>query len=205
MTNEIQRFALEHQRLGIPIIYGIDAVHGHNNVLGATMFPHQFGLGATLRPRLARELASRHRAAMSGRPESTGTSRPVRRHSARPALGPLLRAVRRGPVLGRRARWPRPSTACRAGTWAPGPGRRDRSSTSSATRLPTAASDRDERDDLTERELRDDPPAFVHPRRRRRRRDRDDQLRLGERRAGARVRGADHRGCCARSSASRAS
>jgi beta-glucosidase len=58
MTNKIQQFALAHQRHGIPIIYGIDAVHGHNNVLGATMFPHQFGLGATYDTRLARDLAS---------------------------------------------------------------------------------------------------------------------------------------------------
>lgn len=31
---------------GIPIIYGIDAVHGNNNVYGATIFPHNIGLGA---------------------------------------------------------------------------------------------------------------------------------------------------------------
>ncbi len=31
---------------GIPIIYGVDAVHGHNNVLNATIFPHNIGLGA---------------------------------------------------------------------------------------------------------------------------------------------------------------
>jgi len=33
-------------RLGIPIIYGVDAVHGHNNIYGATLFPHNIGLGA---------------------------------------------------------------------------------------------------------------------------------------------------------------
>src|SRR5216684_2063755 len=33
--------------LGIPLLYGIDAVHGHNNVLGATIFPHNIGLGCT--------------------------------------------------------------------------------------------------------------------------------------------------------------
>jgi beta-glucosidase len=33
--------------LGIPMIYGVDAVHGHNNVRGATIFPHNIGLGAT--------------------------------------------------------------------------------------------------------------------------------------------------------------
>ncbi|CAI9766306.1 unnamed protein product [Fraxinus pennsylvanica] len=34
-------------RLGIPMIYGIDVVHGHNNVYKATIFPHNVGLGAT--------------------------------------------------------------------------------------------------------------------------------------------------------------
>jgi beta-glucosidase len=33
-------------RLGIPLIYGVDAVHGHSNVRGATIFPHNIGLGA---------------------------------------------------------------------------------------------------------------------------------------------------------------
>lgn len=33
-------------RLGIPLIYGVDAVHGHSNVHGATIFPHNIGLGA---------------------------------------------------------------------------------------------------------------------------------------------------------------
>ena len=34
-------------RLKIPLIYGIDAVHGHNNIDGATVFPHHIGMGAT--------------------------------------------------------------------------------------------------------------------------------------------------------------
>ncbi|XP_027089681.1 lysosomal beta glucosidase-like [Coffea eugenioides] len=34
-------------RLGIPIFYGVDAVHGNNNVYGTTIFPHNIGLGAT--------------------------------------------------------------------------------------------------------------------------------------------------------------
>src|SRR5579884_2775221 len=38
MTNAIQRYAVRHSRLHIPILYGADAVHGHNNVLGATLF-----------------------------------------------------------------------------------------------------------------------------------------------------------------------
>ncbi|MEW9553159.1 glycoside hydrolase family 3 N-terminal domain-containing protein [Nonomuraea sp. NPDC050783] len=34
-------------RLQVPLIYGVDAVHGHNNVTGATIFPHNVGMGAT--------------------------------------------------------------------------------------------------------------------------------------------------------------
>ncbi|MGY0234348.1 glycoside hydrolase family 3 N-terminal domain-containing protein [Longispora urticae] len=41
--------------LQIPLIYGIDAVHGNNNLLGATVFPHNLGLGATRDPALVKE------------------------------------------------------------------------------------------------------------------------------------------------------
>jgi beta-glucosidase len=40
----------------IPIIFGIDAVHGHSNVVGATVFPHNIGLGATRDPKLIRRI-----------------------------------------------------------------------------------------------------------------------------------------------------
>lgn len=46
LVNGIQKGSLS-TRLGIPMIYGIDAVHGHNNVYNATIFPHNVGLGAT--------------------------------------------------------------------------------------------------------------------------------------------------------------
>ncbi|KAL4395888.1 hypothetical protein AHAS_Ahas01G0036900 [Arachis hypogaea] len=46
MIDGFQKSALK-SRLGIPIIYGLDAVHGNNNVYGATIFPHNVGLGAT--------------------------------------------------------------------------------------------------------------------------------------------------------------
>ncbi len=39
-------------RLKIPLLYGIDAVHGHNNIEGAVIFPHHIGLGATHDPKL---------------------------------------------------------------------------------------------------------------------------------------------------------
>jgi beta-glucosidase len=47
-VNMFNNFAEESlkTRLGIPVIYGIDAVHGHNNVLNATILPHNVGLGA---------------------------------------------------------------------------------------------------------------------------------------------------------------
>ncbi|MBT6182203.1 MAG: glycoside hydrolase family 3 protein, partial [Halieaceae bacterium] len=41
---------------GIPIIWGTDAVHGHNNVMGATLFPHNIGLGATRDPELVSQI-----------------------------------------------------------------------------------------------------------------------------------------------------
>jgi beta-glucosidase len=40
----------------IPIIWGSDAVHGHNNVIGATIFPHNIGLGAMRDPALIRQI-----------------------------------------------------------------------------------------------------------------------------------------------------
>jgi len=44
-------------RLAIPVLYGVDAVHGHNNVLGAVVFPHNVGLGCTRNARLVEEAA----------------------------------------------------------------------------------------------------------------------------------------------------
>lgn len=40
----------------VPLIYGIDAVHGHNNIVGATIFPHNIGLGAARDPDLIRRI-----------------------------------------------------------------------------------------------------------------------------------------------------
>lgn len=45
-VNELKKAALE-TRLGIPLLYGVDAVHGNNNVVGTVIFPHNIGLGAT--------------------------------------------------------------------------------------------------------------------------------------------------------------
>ncbi|WP_132189703.1 MULTISPECIES: glycoside hydrolase family 3 N-terminal domain-containing protein [Kribbella] len=52
----IDGFQLNAQatRLQVPLIYGVDAVHGHNNVIGATLLPHNIGMGATRDPELSR-------------------------------------------------------------------------------------------------------------------------------------------------------
>ena len=55
MYDRFQKVALS-TRLGIPIIYGIDAVHGHGNVVGATIFPHHIGLGCTNNPKIVEEV-----------------------------------------------------------------------------------------------------------------------------------------------------
>ncbi|XP_009801866.1 uncharacterized protein [Nicotiana sylvestris] len=57
MVNELQKGALS-TRLGIPMIYGIDAVHGHNNVYNATIFPHNIGLGVTRDPNLLKRIGA---------------------------------------------------------------------------------------------------------------------------------------------------
>lgn len=56
MLDEYHARALT-SRLGIPLLYGVDAVHGHNNVIGAVIFPHNIGLGATRDPELVAEVA----------------------------------------------------------------------------------------------------------------------------------------------------
>ncbi|HWD81731.1 MAG TPA: glycoside hydrolase family 3 N-terminal domain-containing protein [Kribbella sp.] len=53
MIDTFQRNA-QATRLQIPLIYGVDAVHGHNNVVGATILPHNIAIGATRDPDLAR-------------------------------------------------------------------------------------------------------------------------------------------------------
>ncbi|MDQ3664560.1 MAG: glycoside hydrolase family 3 protein, partial [Actinomycetota bacterium] len=56
MVDRFQRAALQ-TRLGIPLLYGVDSVHGHGNLHGATVFPHNIGLGASRRPALVARAA----------------------------------------------------------------------------------------------------------------------------------------------------
>lgn len=57
MVRAFQEGALQ-SRLAIPLIYGVDAVHGHSNVVGATIFPHNVALGAARDPALVEAIAA---------------------------------------------------------------------------------------------------------------------------------------------------
>nr|AEP33568.1 b-1,4-glucanase [Gossypium tomentosum] len=57
MINDFQKGSLA-TRMQIPMIYGIDAVHGNNNVYKATIFPHNIGLGATRDPKLVKKIGA---------------------------------------------------------------------------------------------------------------------------------------------------
>ncbi len=55
MVDSYQEAALS-SRLGIPMLFGVDAVHGHSNVFGTTIFPHNIGLGASRNPDLIEKI-----------------------------------------------------------------------------------------------------------------------------------------------------
>nr|AEP33580.1 b-1,4-glucanase [Gossypium gossypioides] len=57
MINDFQKGSLA-TRMQIPMIYGIDSVHGNNNVYKATIFPHNIGLGATRDPKLVKKIGA---------------------------------------------------------------------------------------------------------------------------------------------------
>ncbi|KAJ1293594.1 hypothetical protein BS78_01G080600 [Paspalum vaginatum] len=86
MISDFQKACLS-TRLGIPMIYGIDAVHGHNNVYGATIFPHNVGLGATRDPDLVKRIGA-------------ATALEVRATGIQYAFAPCI-AVCRNPKWGR--------------------------------------------------------------------------------------------------------
>ena len=60
------RAASQKTGAGIPILFGVDAVHGHSNLPGATIFPHNIGLGAARDPDLIRRIGAVTAAELSG-------------------------------------------------------------------------------------------------------------------------------------------
>ena len=96
--NTIQHYAIEHSRLHIPVIYGVDAVHGFGHPYQATLFPQSIGMGATWDTELARGRRRRNApAAARDRRELELRARAGPR--PRQPLGPLLRDVGRGAAL----------------------------------------------------------------------------------------------------------
>src|SRR5918912_1260381 len=61
LYNTVQHYAIEHSRLHIPILYGVDAVHGFGHPTAATLFPHEIGMGATWDPPLAKDVGAAQR------------------------------------------------------------------------------------------------------------------------------------------------
>lgn len=57
VITQIQNVATKETRLGIPVVYGIDAIHGATYLVEGTMFPQGIGLAATWNPQLARHMA----------------------------------------------------------------------------------------------------------------------------------------------------
>jgi len=87
VMRSIQQVAVEETRLGIPVLYGIDAVHGANYTREAVLFPQNIGLAATWNPALAEETAAI-------------TARDVRASGIPWNFAPVL-------DMGREPRWPR--------------------------------------------------------------------------------------------------
>ena len=113
-TETLQKRALG-TRLGIPLIYGIDAVHGHSNVRGAVVFPHNIGMGCTRNPKLVEEAVSDHGARGRGHRHALEL-RALHRRAAGRSLGPHLRGLRRDSGAGRDAWRPPPCAGSRAPT-----------------------------------------------------------------------------------------
>ncbi len=68
LVGEFRAVSMKPQANGvaIPIVFGVDAVHGHNNVPGATLFPHNIGLGAARDPELIQRIGAVTAAEIAG-------------------------------------------------------------------------------------------------------------------------------------------
>jgi len=74
LYDRLQGYALR-TRLQIPILYGVDAVHGHNNVRDAVIFPHNIGLGCTRDAALVERVAGLRRKSAVGEPDAGSLAR----------------------------------------------------------------------------------------------------------------------------------
>ena len=111
MYDRYQSRALK-TRLRIPLLYGVDAVHGHNNVIGATVFPHNIGLGCTRDAKLVESSRAHHRGRGEGDGDQLGLLS-LRHRSAGHPLGPDLRGIQREPGRGEAPRRGRDARSAR--------------------------------------------------------------------------------------------
>ncbi|MDQ8030138.1 MAG: glycoside hydrolase family 3 N-terminal domain-containing protein, partial [Brevundimonas sp.] len=58
LSRAFRQAAADRPGAAIPLMFGIDAVHGHNNIVGATLFPHNIGLGAARDPDLIERIGA---------------------------------------------------------------------------------------------------------------------------------------------------
>ena len=103
--NEVQRWALEHTRLGIPVLFHEESLHGYM-AKPATMFPQAIGAGEQLRPG-SDACSQRSDRARGSRAWRAARALAGGRRRSRPALGPHRGNLRRG-SLPRRQNWASP-------------------------------------------------------------------------------------------------
>ncbi len=96
LTNAIQKFFIDESRLGVPVIFHEECLHGHA-ARDATSFPQPIGLAATFDPD-ARGIAVHHDGRRSARARDAPGVDASRRRGARSALGTRRRDLWRGPV-----------------------------------------------------------------------------------------------------------
>ena len=101
MVDSYQEAALGTE-LGIPLLYGVDSVHGHGNLQGATVFPHNIGLGATRNAEAGRDDRPHH-GDRDPRDRPAVGVRAVRVRRPRRPLGSDLRELQREPRPGHEA------------------------------------------------------------------------------------------------------
>ena len=181
--NMIQQYAIKNSRLHIPLIFGVDAVHGFGHPWQAPLYPQSIGMGATWDPAQRRSRAARPPRARCARPAGTGTSPPCRTW---PATTGGAAPTRPGPRSRRwRRRWaPRTSRACspvRQGA------RRGRDGQALRRLLAVDQRPRPQRGAAAAELPAERDPAVLRRWDRRRRADGDGRLRLDQRRSGDRV------------------
>ena len=201
LYNTVQRYAIEHSRLHIPILYGVDAVHGFGHPTDATLVPHEIGQGASWDPDLARADRRRGPPAAGGRRHDAGTSRPCRTSRATTAGAATTSPGRRTSC------WPARMGA--ANITGMQNARGDQLDVASTVKHFAAYGSSVNGHDRVQAEipiryLQDDVPAVLRGRDRRRRGDRHDPGRLDQPHPGVRVAVPADRRSCATGWASRA-